>query len=298
MERLRTFGMDGRRWIIIWAVMAMIVITAAIYVFAHGFEIAFFQDWVNPATQIGAVFASWVGGLALFVIAGAFIAIISLERPEESSFDARARILFRRQHGRHVDYIVNRLKEVFEHYAESTKITVTVKAHHEPENKLWISRSSLTNVRSYIDDVETIYVTSFQVGAVTPPPPNKDSNRLVFVRVKGVPIGGPETFDTEVCRDGITCTIGPRESCEVHSLIETWVEAGTERHTLKPIRYTQRLEIAFDNQLEREVGVEYKLVGATDVKKERLPAGTSRMVIQANDLMPGIQAVEYWISAP
>src|SRR5262249_5669575 len=73
----------------------------------------------NPVTFFGAVFTAWIGGLALFGITGIVVAIISLSRPENESYDARARILFRKQTGKHIDYAIEKIKESVEHYGES-----------------------------------------------------------------------------------------------------------------------------------------------------------------------------------
>jgi len=90
---------DARIWTIVATVTCMIVVTVGVYILAYGFHIEYFEKWKKPESHVGAVFASWVGGLVLFVIAGAFVAIVSLERPEKSPFEARARILcgFRRK---------------------------------------------------------------------------------------------------------------------------------------------------------------------------------------------------------
>jgi hypothetical protein len=293
---------DARIWVIVGTVVLMVVVTVAIYLFAYCVVLvgplnSFFKPWIDPEKEIGAVFAAWVGGLALFVIAGAFVAIVSLERPEQGSFDARARILFRRQHGRHVDYIVSRIKQALEHYAESTVVTVTIKSYDAAESKYRISRDSKTLVRSYIDDVQTKYVTKFDTAEVTLPPPGRERNRLIHVRVRGDPVGGGEDFDDKISRE-LSCDIAPGGSCEVHSLIEHWVLARTEPTTHRPIRYTQSLSVTFDNQLDSDVVIEYKTLDATDFFHERVPAGRAKKVIEIKDLTPGDVVFDYRILPP
>lgn len=58
----------------------------------------------SPNDHWGSVFASWVGGVALFLVVGVASAITQVARPELESFDTRARILFRKQGGRNIDY--------------------------------------------------------------------------------------------------------------------------------------------------------------------------------------------------
>src|SRR4029079_3618023 len=98
--------MEGRSGAVFLAAVICILATVFIYWMGYG---------LDPATHFGAAFASWVGGLVLFVVAGTVVALVSLVRPENESFDARARILFRRQTGKHIDYIVDRIKGVLEH---------------------------------------------------------------------------------------------------------------------------------------------------------------------------------------
>jgi hypothetical protein len=81
---------DWRAWVVLGALAVTLVATATIYILGIG---------LDPATHFGAVFAGWVSGVALFVVLGVVVAVVSLEPPEKESFDSRARILFRRQTG-------------------------------------------------------------------------------------------------------------------------------------------------------------------------------------------------------
>jgi hypothetical protein len=76
--------------VVLGALAVTLVATATIYILGIG---------LDPATHFGAVFAGWVSGVALFVVLGVVVAVVSLEPPEKESFDSRARILFRRQTG-------------------------------------------------------------------------------------------------------------------------------------------------------------------------------------------------------
>jgi hypothetical protein len=118
---------DWRVWAIFAALFVVVAATGAMYALGLG---------LSPDTNFGAVFASWVGGVALFAVAGTIVAIVSLVRPEHESFDARARILFRRQSGRHIDYAISRIKEVLEHYAEATERRIVINEYDEKSKKL------------------------------------------------------------------------------------------------------------------------------------------------------------------
>jgi hypothetical protein len=142
---------DWRVWAVLIAMVLSIVATILIY--RSGID-------TNPATEFGAVFASWVGGVALFVVLGLAVAVVSLAQPEQESFDARARILFRRATGKHIDYIVSQIKETLEHYAEKAEIKVRITDYSPAEKKYLISVSDTVLVRSYLDDVETSYTSS------------------------------------------------------------------------------------------------------------------------------------------
>lgn len=298
--------MDWRGHFICRVTALLAFLTVAVYLLASevvplpGIS-AFFGNWAKPETAIGALFASWAGGLALFVIAGAFVAIVSFDRPEQGSFDARARILFRRQPGKHIDYIVLKIREALEHYAESAEALVAIEQFDPNEKKFRISRDSRLVVRSYIDDIETNYTTEFKLAEVSVPPAGKESNRLVFLRVNNVPVGKGETFESEINRH-VSCKIDPGDSGEVHSLLEMWQEVSEPyRHSAR--RYTQRMSITFDNRLDNDIFIEFgmfdpvfkKMIDRSKFTTILLPAGNRRKVIEIDDIVPGIVAIEYYM---
>jgi hypothetical protein len=159
----------------IWAVV-LIALGATTILLAGGY-------WQQPNTFIGSVFASWVAGLALFTVVGLVVALVSLARPEQESFDARARILFRQQSGKHIDYIIKRIGGVLAHYNENTSIKVIVSDYHAEEKKLLITCESKTEVKSYIDDITSTVISRIKLKNVTPPPSGGVSNRILFLRV-------------------------------------------------------------------------------------------------------------------
>jgi len=270
------------------AVLAIGIITFALTGLAYWLRVG-----LNPATHFGAIFASWVSGVALFAISGVAIAVITLARPELEPFDTRARILFRRQTGKHIDYIVGRIKEILEHYAEETEQKLTIRDFHEGEQKFWMSTYIRVLVRSYIDDVETTYVSSIARREITAPPQGGTPNRLVFARVDGVPVGVSAEFGDSFDRP-INCRIDRDGVCEVTSQVDFWVQAETEENKHRPKRYTQVLKFQFENLLAsgRPVDVLFTIDGA-DWLTVRLEHGHVKQVAELTDVHPGVVAFNF-----
>jgi hypothetical protein len=274
---------------IIGVTIVSLIATGAVYYSGYG---------LDPATHFGAVFAAWVGGLALFLVAGSVVAIVSLVRPEDESFDSRARILFRRQAGKHIDYIVSKIKEVLEQYAESTTIKISIRDFDETEKKYRAASSSTVVVRSYLDDIETTYISSYNLRDVTTPPAKGAANRLIYTRVAGNPVGTTQDFVTEISRP-ISCRIEADGTCEVSSLVEFWVQANDEANAYTPRRYTQELTLEIENVIPSDRAVEVKLTfDGTNFITEQLAHGVSRKVLHLKDLKPGTMAFDYRIMAP
>lgn len=281
--------LDWRVWGIVAAAAVSITATAIVYYLGY---------WQDPGTHTGAIFASWVGGLALFLVAGSVVAVVSLVRPENESFDARARILFRRQPGKHIDYIVTKIKEVLEHYAELTVVRIAVTHYDASEKKYRITSNSDVLVRSYLDDVETTYSSAFKLDNVTSPPSGGQSNCLVYARVAGTPVWVSVDF-TNFIEKPVSCRIDRDGTCEVSTKTEFWVGADEEPNTYRPRRYTQMLRLHFENLLPFDQPVEVKLtLDGTNWITERLLHGASRQLVEIKDVKPGVMAFDYRILAP
>jgi hypothetical protein len=275
---------DWRVWAVIVAGGATIVATVIVYWLGLG---------LNPATHFGAVFASWVGGVALFLIAGSVVALVSLSRPEAEPFDARARILFRRQSGKHVDYIVDKIKEVLEHYAEGTSLKISVRAYNAAEKKFRVSAQSTVRVRSYLDDIETTYVSLLSRNNVCAPPPGGEPNRLVYARVAGNPACAADEFAGSIERP-ISCRIERNGECEVASLFEYWIAADDEPNTHTTRRYTQALTLEIENVMGAGQALGVKLtIDGTNWVTEHLPPGISKQVLELKDIKPGVSVFDY-----
>jgi hypothetical protein len=226
------------------------------------------------------------------------VAIVSLARPERESFDSRARILFRRQTGKHIDYIVSRIKEILEHYAEQTENKITILDFNAAEKKFRISSSGNTIVRSYLDDVESTYVSEIHYASDTPPPDSAPRHRLVYARVGGNPIGTSEEFTGTITRP-IACRIDRDGTCTVSTLSEFWLRANDEDNTHTPKRYTQVMRWLFENLVSsnQDIEIKYTLDGKNWVS-QRLTHGGCGQVIELKDLKPGEVAFNYRILAP
>jgi len=117
MKRAKEVFLSTWRWVHgadrrIAAILALVVFLVAVTGVFYWFKLG-----QNPSTHFGAVFASWVADLGLFILLGIVVYIYQLPpEPHTEAFDARARNLFKRRTGRHIDYIVERIKEL-EHYA-------------------------------------------------------------------------------------------------------------------------------------------------------------------------------------
>ena len=282
-------NVDWRLWAIFFALIVSIIGTLLVYALPID---------RNPGQEFGAVFASWVGGLALFVVVGAAVAIASIVRPEHESFDARARILFRRATGKHVDYIVLRIKDILEHYAESTEIILRIMNYNDTEKKFLIGVSDRIRVRSYLDDVETSFESNIEYAECTHPPPGCH-NRLVFAKIDNINIGATEDFDDHVIRK-IKSKIDRDSTCTIEFLTELWQLANDEPYEHEPVRYTQQLSLDIENFIATEPRIDVKILlqesGAS--KEVIIPYGTRKRICEPKELLPGRVAYAVRFLAP
>jgi hypothetical protein len=275
-ERIR--HMSWRVRAVLIAVAVTVGLTAIPYIFRFG---------LDPTTHFGAIFAAWVGGVALFVIAGAVVAIISLARPEEESFDARARIFFRGRSGKHIDYIIQQIPKRLEHYAELSEVTHSVRDYDPATKRYLIATKNKLVIKSYLDDVRTTYDSYLDFSECTIAPNGKQRNRLVYLRVGSDTIGPVEEFDDKLRRDFST-NIDPDGSCAVEYLVEHWTEAEKETNDHRPRRYTQAIRLNIENlvnlpatpiQVSTDNGAHWDTVD--------LPSGQTRPILQLSEVPPG-----------
>ena len=164
---------DWRLAAIFWASAVSIAATLL------GFDLG----WDTAAGFLHDVFAGWVASIAFFGFIGLLVAVVSLAQPEEESFESRARILFRGQDGKHIEYIVGRIRETLEHYAEEVSNTFTVVDYRPAERMFLVRVETTTLVRSYLNDVRTTYNSEISMEAEAPPPAGASPNRLLHLRV-------------------------------------------------------------------------------------------------------------------
>ena len=201
----------------------------------------------NPATFFGAVFSAWAAGLALYALIGSIVAVVSLSQPEKEFFDARARILFRHQSGKHIDYIIERLTEL-EHYTESASVKVKLVAYDDDSEKLLLCGETDTYVRAYIDDIELTFSTFIEYNEITEAPKGKEKNRIVYLRINDeIQQECGAVFDTTIKRP-YHVTIEPGELCKISRCSLVWC-CVSEENTHTPNRYTQKLILELENQL-------------------------------------------------
>jgi hypothetical protein len=206
--------------------------------------------------------------------------------------------LFRRQAGKHIDYIVDGIKSMLEHYAETTTIKISIEKYNSEEGKYRVSALSTVTVRSYLDDVETTYTSYIAREEVAAPPGGGEPNRLVYARAGGHPVGISQEFQDSINRP-ISCRIDRNGTCEVVSLMSYWVKANDEPNTHTPRRYTQLLTLHFENLMSSGEPVEVKLsLDGTNWVTERLDHGVLRQVAEIADIKPGSRAYDYRLLAP
>ncbi|AMB47685.1 hypothetical protein [Methylobacterium sp. AMS5] len=277
---------DWRLWTLFLAILICLALTGLVY---------YVVGVPPPNDHWGSVFASWVGGVALFLVVGVASAITQVARPELESFDTRARILFRKQSGRHIDYIVGRVQQLLEHYADTTHRKVSINEFHDGEGKFLVAVQTAVSVRSYIDDVRSTYGSTIQFRKVTAPPPGR-SNRLVFVRADGKSLGAGTDF-TDAIERPFETTIEAGCPCLVESRVELWVAHGTEPNTYRPARYSQQVVLEIENNLHDGRGIVVTFHDADDRTHEvRIPSGESRVVIEATDAPPLEQVFDFRLS--
>jgi hypothetical protein len=277
---------DWRLWTLFIAILICLALTGMVY---------YVVGVPPPDSHWGSVFASWVGGVALFLVVGVATAITQVARPELESFDTRARILFRKQSGRHIDYIVGRVQELLEHYADTTRRKVSVNEYHAEEGKFLVAVQTAVSVRSYIDDVRSTYGSTIRLRNVTAPPPGR-SNRLVFVRADGKSLNAGADF-TDAVETPFQTTIEAGCPCLVESRVEFWVAHATEPNTYRPARYSQQVVLEIENNLHdgREV-VAALFEGENRVGEVRIPSGESRIVVEVTDAPPLEQVFDFRLS--
>ncbi len=280
--------MDWRLWVIVGVAALCILATLVVWWAGLGHE---------PTTFFGAIFAAWIAGLALFVITGILVAVVSLARPERESFDARARILFRKQSGRHIDHIVERIRNALEHYTETTSIKIMVLNQHTPEKKLRISCETSSVIKSYIDDTTCTFPSKLRLSEITSPPPHGEPNRVLYLRINGIPFEGCQTIFQNEYEFPYDLTIEPHGSCQVERCSQIWVRSDGEENSHTPNRYTKALTLEFENRLvQTQVRVEISRDSGASWEEFILAPGRAHRALHVADAPPDKEIYRYRLS--
>jgi hypothetical protein len=278
---------DSRAWIVLLVLALCIIGTVVVYAIGLGHD---------PVSFFGAIFAAWVGGLALFLVLGLVVAIVSLEHPETEPFQTRALILFRKQTGEHINYIIRKMSRNFETYTESQIVTITLVAYDPGQKRYQIAIHNRSLVRGYIDDINSTYRTDFDYSGVTLPPQGQNPNRVVYVRVNGEQRLSEQQFRDTITRVVETTVIG-KEPCLVESLIHLWIDADSEPNTHRPPLFTQNLEFNFENHLGFDAMI--RLIRPADRERTvAVRAGGQVELLKLVNLEPDIDYCDYRILAP
>jgi hypothetical protein len=279
---------DWRIWAVVATLTVLIVSTTIVYMMKIGRD---------PSTHFGSVFAAWVAGVAIFVVSGSIISIVSLVRPEHESFDARARILFRRQTGQHIDYIISRIKEILEHYSEQCNTRITLLSYDKSHNMYRVRIEHDVSVRSYLDDVTTTYHSYVKYSEMTKHPEGKDENRLLYVRIDDKPIVTSAIIGESFERP-VQTTLDKDASCMVSSAVEHWMRADDESYEHTTRRYTQLINLSFENLVSNESPVKIRIKPSNGPREIEIRQGESKAVLTLRNINPGVAAYEFYVMSP
>lgn len=239
----------------------------------------------NPSILLGASYASWLGGVALFALVGFVVAIASLARPEQESFDARARNLLRRQSGPHIDYIIGKLHNVLEPYVEETVRRMTIVDYDEVENKFYINHTTQNTTRSFIDDMAIKFPASLSYVDACPPPPGRNKGSLTHLKVNGQQICGYKEFEDkfELTFEG---EVKKHSTCTVEHRLNYWIKASDEPNRHKPLRYTRSLKLIIQNKLPKMAIKIEVIIGNPEKILFVIPADESATVVNLTEIQP------------
>lgn len=282
-------GIDWRILSIVLTVLITLLITAILY-------ILYLKNLIDidPAKHVGAVFAGWVAGVALFAVGGAAVGIVSLSRPEEEPFEARARILFRKQKGPHIEYIVGWLRDWLEPYSEITTRTVRVVDYDAASKMFQLEVETNTRVRSYIDDVDVPFSSKVKYTKFSASPPGKRSPSLTFLRLNGQPSGSGVEFAEELERPFVTA-IPEGGACTIEHTLSFWIKEKSEPNTHSPVRYTQKFVLKIENRLlTQSIGVDISVKGGSWTKSI-LGHSETRELANAVNLKPKERVYDFRI---
>lgn len=283
---------EGRRWLtsLDWRIGAILLATVAsvlisLVIYATG-------QARDPGEFWGAVFAAWLGAVSFFVVVGAAVAIISLTKPEDEPFEARARILFRRETGPHIEYIISKINEVLEHYSEKTSNKIIILDYNETAGKYRIAFEGDSSVRGYIDDIDATYKSEVEYDEITEPPENGTKNTLVYFRINGEAQDISKSTSGNSIRYPFKATTKMKNALDIAFRVEVWLCASTEPISHTVARYTQLLSLHIENRLLHQTKVHITRGDSHNPDVVWVPPGEVRQPYTGSDLRTGATAYE------
>lgn len=274
-------AVDWKDWRVRWILGApavAIVISIIIY--------EFYPEATDATKFAGALFASWVSGLAITVFVTLIISIVTLARPDQDVFEARARNLLRRQTGPHIDYIIQQLQKILEPYCDVAYRVMEITEYDEKHGVFRINQTTINDVKSYLNDMPVKFDSEIVYADGTPAPEGRESCSLTFLKVQGEEVGASETFKTEFRRK-FDMLILPNRVCRIEHRMVYWVKAGEEQNRHRPTRYTNALEVIVKNHLpSKQVIVVHPSLNGKETKMP-IDVGGELTVVKMSGLEPG-----------
>ncbi|HEY8289321.1 MAG TPA: hypothetical protein VIG49_08645, partial [Acetobacteraceae bacterium] len=242
------------------------------------------------------IFAAWIGGVAFFGLVGLVVSVVSLSNAAEDSFPVRARVLVRGRTGSHIDDFIERLRTTLAHYAESVTRTLTVTEYDTASGMYLVRVDVETVIRSFVDDIDTTYLSKVSYKPDYPPPANR---RNKLIKLTGVESDRtPLVFGTadEISRE-YQAAVPRGEACIWESALEIWVKAGTEAITYSPIRHSLSTTVRIDNELDRELCLRVRWHDEP-LRQETIPLGVGMSSETKPNLKQGSRVHTLFLDPP
>jgi len=281
VHNIRFVLRDWRGKLVIYSVATVCVVTV--------FLPFFFTSFTSINSFQGAVFASWVAGLILFILTGLIVVIVTLARPENDIIDSRVHNLLQRQQGPHIDYIAKKIVRLFEPYMSSVERTLHIVKYDDESEMFLVNQDTVLVYKSFLTDVALEYESRVGYQNAPAPPKNEEPCCLVYLRAGEKDIGGAETFNGEIARP-FSLKIDAFSECRVEHRMVYWVKRDEPNRQLA-IRFTRKMVVEVQNQLgTKAISVMHP---AAPSRNTTIAAGKSATVVNLSDIQPGENENDY-----
>jgi len=244
---------------------------------------ACFPDATNVQTFFGAAFASWVSAYLLFIITGLIIAIVTLARPDQELFEARARNLLQRQTGPHINYIVGKLHDLFEPYLQEVKRSLTVVDFDQVTGLFLVNQETELVYKSYLVDIPVTFDSKIGYANGTRAPDGRQKCCLTHLKVDGKAVGELEEFEEEIARP-FKMQVLPQSLVSVTYRMALWIRANDEANRQRVKRFTRNLTVTVHNQLATRAVV---IVHPQDTDLNRtVQPGEAVLIVNLKEIPP------------